>query len=106
MMPDKSPEPTALGAVSRQSYLIGTRLLCLIGAVLTASIILLALWPGLFTFVAVAVFPSPFLFLVAVIFPTMLRRDGLRFYFVACLILVALSWVFEFWWLHHVGATW
>ena len=92
--------------ISGRSYLIGTRLLCLVGAVFTASIILLALWPGLFTFVAIPVLPAPFLFLAGVIYPALIHKRGLRFYLVGSLVIVTLSWIYEFWWLHHVGGTW
>jgi hypothetical protein len=92
--------------ILRQSYSIGTRLLCLVGAVFTASIILLALYPGLFTFVAIPVLPAPFLFLAAVIYPALIHKQRLRFYLVGSLVIVTLSWIYEFWWLHHVGATW
>jgi|SRR5882672_472790 len=80
-----------------------TRLLCLGGALLTASLLCLGgIWPSIFTLVAIAALPSPILFLIAVVRPSFVQTHRfLRYYLVGCAVAAAFGWAAEFWWLSH-----
>ena len=83
------------------------RMLCLGGVLVTSYLLLLGFgWPSyIFTPIAIMGLPSPILFLIAAFFPSLIRKYRVvRYYLIGCCIASALSWLFEFWWLHHVDA--
>jgi hypothetical protein len=85
---------------ARKASSVSVRLRCLGGAFLTASLLYLGIYPGLFTIVAIPALPSPILFLVAVVRPSLFQdHQVVRFYLIGCSIAAVLSWLFEFLWL-------
>jgi len=81
----------------------GTRLLCACGVLVTAALIYLgAIWPSLYTLIALPTLPSPIIFLVAVFRPSLVQRHRfVRWYLIACCVVSALTWIYDFWWLRH-----
>ena len=62
-----------------------------------------AIWPSLFTVVAIVALASPFIFLAGIVRPALLREwRGIRGYAILCVVLSAACWIVEVAWLAHV----
>lgn len=85
---------------------LGTRLMCLGGAILTSALLYLGgIWPSPYTLVAIAALPSPVLFLVAAICPPFIQRHAfLRRYLIGCSTAAVVCLVYDIVWLMHIGA--
>lgn len=85
---------------------LGSRLLYLGGALLTATLLFLGfIWPSIFTFVALLAAPSPIFFLFGVVKPNFVSSQPLlRKYLIGCVYAAVLSWLFEIVWLWSQGA--
>ncbi len=77
------------------------RLLLFAGLMVTASLIFLGgIWPSYFTLVALPVVPAPFLFGYLIFRPRLVSSwHKVRPYLAVCVILSAISWVSELFWL-------
>jgi hypothetical protein len=84
------------------------RLQSILGFAITSLLVCLgAIWPSLFTIVALAALPSPLMFAVSTCYPKLLeRRPGLRLYLLSCVLASLLCWIDEVSWLTlHASLT-
>src|ERR1700742_2070868 len=76
------------------------RLLNVLGFLSTSSLILLgAIWPSLFTLLAILVLPAPVFFLVATLRSRpRVAAPWMRAYLTGSVAASGISWIVEFWW--------
>lgn len=76
------------------------RVLSMLGFVVTASLVLLgALWPSLYTIIAIPVIPALFVFGVAIFRPLLVgKRRKLHFYLNLSVLVSGVAWAFQMLW--------
>jgi hypothetical protein len=78
---------------------IRLRLLSILGLLVTAALMLLAIWPDFFSVPAILSLPALFVFAVAICWPTSIwKRPKLRIYLNACVLVSGLCWVLQIYW--------
>lgn len=92
---------TGLGTMLlNPAYPTRTRLLSLVGLVVVVALIYLgAIWPSLFTLVAILVLPAAFVFPAAIFRPALLSNSKLRVYLIGSAGVSVLSLAYELAWL-------
>jgi hypothetical protein len=87
-------------ALNPSRSLMHVRLLSIGGLFVTAGMMLLAVYPGLFTIIAIPVLPAPIAFGALIFRPELASKwPKMVIYLAACVAVSAASWLGEFIWL-------
>jgi hypothetical protein len=79
---------------------VRTRLISLVGLLVTAAMIYLGIWPSLYTLIALPLLPCPFIFAAAIVRPALLANSPkLRIYLLACVSVSIITLVGDQIWL-------
>jgi hypothetical protein len=80
---------------------VRTRLLSLVGLLVTAATIYLGgVWPSLYTLIAVPILPAPFIFATAIVRPAvLLKSPKLRVYLLVCVCVSVVTLIGDQIWL-------
>lgn len=75
------------------------RLLSILGLFATAALMLLAIWPDIYSVPAIMSLPALFVFAVAVFWPAPIwKRFKLKIYLSLCVLVSGLSWISQICW--------
>jgi hypothetical protein len=79
---------------------IYVRMLSFVGVLATSSLVLLGIWPSLYTILAVPVVPAPFAFVFLIFRPSLISKwRRMRLYLTVCVVISACAWTIQFIWL-------
>jgi hypothetical protein len=79
---------------------IYVRMLSFVGVLATSSLVLLGIWPSLYTILAVPVVPAPFAFVFLIFRPSLISKwRRMRLYLTVCVVISAFAWTIDFIWL-------